>query len=689
MCVLRISRQILLLLLVTTVALSGCVGTNSQSITILEHSEMQNITLQIGNERTFELTLEPSDAVLKLTSKNPEIVAITVLDGNKLAVTALEAGSTTITVVAEKQGYKDSVFSFTVRVIDADAPAWKEISILPAEHVAEHEQCVEIFITTANLADGTLIEVDILDEDVYNAATLIDNFAALDLTIPADFLGQYKIRISSENLEPYLKDYLVIPTNPSPINLTEIYALNPNEDCLAGELLKLNIFLWQEGQLVEEGTYELIVSSTQDGVLYTNPSCPFENGKAEITLTSPIIQAGEHLLLVESHGAEYHLTVHVSPAPISHLKLTTILKDGIANEPLLEPPTVALFDEFNNIISESGHTITLSTSEGFIGGEQHSVTDDQGLATFDNLVLYEGEYALVFAHDQLELNVPLKVDLQGAGEENSPYFIFNLYGLQSIRENPTAHYQLVNNIDGLGMFDFAPIKNFAGSLVGNNYTINDLAISFPGDNQVGLFASITTTGFVADLTLKGTRIYGKDNVGALAGRNEGQIFNCQVVDNEVTGETAVGGLVGFNQGVIERSHSHGVTSAQKALSYVGGLVGINKGRILQSYALGSAHGDTVGGLVGHNQNHGSGIITESYAAVSLSGTGNLGGLTGLNFGSVDRSYFDETLIASSFGAGIGQPTKKMKTQETFQNWDFLNAWDIDSTINQGYPYLRH
>ena len=152
----------------------------------------------------------------------------------------------------------------------------------------------------------------------------------------------------------------------------------------------------------------------------------------------------------------------------------------------------------------------------------------------------------------------------------------------------------------------------------------------------------------------------------------------------------MGGLVGTNTGSITRSSATSNTTALGLTlsSYGGGLVGNNRGTISRSYARGSVTGFTVGGLAGHNQNHSNGVIQESYAAVSLSGAGNRGGLTGLNLGSVSTSYFDQNLAATTFGAGLSRSTFDMQQTSTYAGWDFTNVWSIDSSINGGYPSLR-
>jgi len=72
-------------------------------------------------------------------------------------------------------------------------------------------------------------------------------------------------------------------------------------------------------------------------------------------------------------------------------------------------------------------------------------------------------------------------------------------------------------------------------------------------------------------------------------------------------------------------------------SGVGGLVGLNKGTVSNSYVGGSVNGNqNVGGLVGSNP---SGTIDNSHATANVTGTANnVGGLVGWNSGTVSNSY---------------------------------------------------
>jgi filamentous hemagglutinin family protein len=77
-------------------------------------------------------------------------------------------------------------------------------------------------------------------------------------------------------------------------------------------------------------------------------------------------------------------------------------------------------------------------------------------------------------------------------------------------------------------------------------------------------------------------------------------------------------------------------SVQGGAYFVGGLVGLNYGTVSNSYMTGSVTGglNSIGGLVGLNY----GTISNSYATGAVSGPDNIGGLVGLNYGTLSTSY---------------------------------------------------
>lgn len=89
---------------------------------------------------------------------------------------------------------------------------------------------------------------------------------------------------------------------------------------------------------------------------------------------------------------------------------------------------------------------------------------------------------------------------------------------------------------------------------------------------------------------------------------------------------------------------------------VGGLAGVNSGTITNSYSTGSVSGvGNVGGLAGEN----SGTITNSYAtgSVSVTGTGSnsFGGLVGYNSGTISNSYATGNVSGIFYVGGLVGP----------------------------------
>ena len=133
-----------------------------------------------------------------------------------------------------------------------------------------------------------------------------------------------------------------------------------------------------------------------------------------------------------------------------------------------------------------------------------------------------------------------------------------------------------------------------------------------------------------NLNLYDARVVGGNDVGILAGINEGTIGNSSVVGT-VSAVMSFGGLAGNNgiTGVVFNSNAVGTVAADGHIA--GGLIGRTRGQIINSYAqvAVSATGRNVGGLIGQC---GSCTISNSFALGSVAGLGSradrIGGFTG-------------------------------------------------------------
>lgn len=137
----------------------------------------------------------------------------------------------------------------------------------------------------------------------------------------------------------------------------------------------------------------------------------------------------------------------------------------------------------------------------------------------------------------------------------------------------------------------------------------------------------------------------------------------------------------------------------------GGFVGLLnpvQGKILieNCYSRGEVTSDQIengkfGGFAGQyrgDNNNGEVLIKNCYSTTAVSMGREMGGLCAESNGTgiLDfvYSYWDTeaSTIDISIG-GEGKTTAEMKTDTTFNNWDFANIWDLDANINNGYPHL--
>lgn len=288
----------------------------------------------------------------------------------------------------------------------------------------------------------------------------------------------------------------------------------------------------------------------------------------------------------------------------------------------------------------------------------------------------------------------------GDGSRGNAYKITDIYGLQGIGSSPellSKNYQLINNIDASGTArwhdgkGFAPIGSskdgatFTGNFDGQGHTIENINIDRPEQTSVGLFGGVNGGAEIDNVELKGGRVVGGDEVGALAGslgratisnssssaavsavaskdprkdpdkRPRGQfagglvgaVYQSGTVKKShatgaVKGTYGVGGLAGWSYGVIDEVHASGNVAGEQG---VGGLVGVLGGQVSRAYATGTVRGKTdVGGLVGESRksdkpvnpqkslkpdaNQNGRGINYAYAAGDVSGQTNVGGLVG-------------------------------------------------------------
>lgn len=286
--------------------------------------------------------------------------------------------------------------------------------------------------------------------------------------------------------------------------------------------------------------------------------------------------------------------------------------------------------------------------------------------------------------------------------------------LQNISIGSTGDYVLSGNIDCSSITNFTPIEGFAGTLDGQNHTIDNLTINRPADSGIALFKSFDVGITIADINFTNVNIAGSNGVGCIIGSSitsAMSLLNKVNCSGSVTGSSGdIGGLIGFiNYARVTNSSFSGTVDGTGASS-VGGLIGglANEGPadviMSNSYFNGSIFGhNNVGGLIGYEYCFGDSTtcsISKSYTTGTITSSDeNIGGLIGsaarlsiTDSFTTHKSNAEEYLplvgnssgtITNSFDAiTLGANYfKNNNTVSPLSVWDFTNIWA--TTIN--YP----
>ena len=227
----------------------------------------------------------------------------------------------------------------------------------------------------------------------------------------------------------------------------------------------------------------------------------------------------------------------------------------------------------------------------------------------------------------------------GNGSENDPYQIENWYQLNEVRNHLSAYFILNENLSSetAGYQDLAsntantnlgwePIgseeKPFQGHFMGNNKNIENLNIVRVNTTNIGLFGFVNNAS-ISDLNLINAHVFGNNNTGSLVGLSRNSTIHAVHVEStNLIGYNNTGGLIGFQRGELGSTILCNVSGNITGELAVGGLVGRNYNKISKSRARNaSVHGTkSVGGLVGINYretNYDILLLTEGEGNINL------------------------------------------------------------------------
>ena len=133
-----------------------------------------------------------------------------------------------------------------------------------------------------------------------------------------------------------------------------------------------------------------------------------------------------------------------------------------------------------------------------------------------------------------------------------------LYWIANFGTN--ANCVLTNNISFSNTDIWIPIgsssKSFSGTFDGKGYTISGLKVSGTSDN-IGLFGVIGSSGKVLNVGVESCSFAGNNNVGSIAGQNNGTISGCFGYNNTISATGAAGGISATNSGTVDHSFYYG------------------------------------------------------------------------------------------------------------------------------------
>ncbi len=302
------------------------------------------------------------------------------------------------------------------------------------------------------------------------------------------------------------------------------------------------------------------------------------------------------------------------------------------------------------VVSTNGSTLFTATPD-----------DNKGALSFIALLNADNNPTLqiVYANNATYTNeyhlLPLSsFENGGDGTLENPYKIATIGDLQLIKHNLTAHYEIINDIDGDGYTFHSIPGDFKGTLNGNNHTIK--GIHFEGRN--GIFENVNSeTAIIKDLTITGASMgdITSSYVGFIVGNlTQGTIDNVHIhgaTFKSSEKDYTFGGIVG-NAVLNSNINNCSVTSADiylPASNTVGGIAGQTRTgtKINACSFMGQLTGEsTVGGIAGCIAS--DVFVTDCHVDADIAGCNTVGGIVGESMrGPIKHCYVEGSVAATS------------------------------------------
>ena len=256
------------------------------------------------------------------------------------------------------------------------------------------------------------------------------------------------------------------------------------------------------------------------------------------------------------------------------------------------------------------------------------------------LCVYQKNGVLTMHYTPLPLN---KVALQGAGTAKDPYKLTCSNDFKLIDKNPSAYYEVANDIDFLSIPFDGPKRAFTGKLDGKNHTLSNLCLMGGGLlREVKDSAEITNIKFEDPILLLSEE-HMEMAAGILANSMQGGVDTAGVasyallsnvhVANPVIKAAGYKEIIGTIVGYVALNtdvNTCSVTGADIVApsAQVGGVIGKSQtySQIHACLFTGSAAGKVVGGIT--SEVSGGEPVYDCRVDADLYGTNTIGGIVG-------------------------------------------------------------
>lgn len=258
----------------------------------------------------------------------------------------------------------------------------------------------------------------------------------------------------------------------------------------------------------------------------------------------------------------------------------------------------------------------------------------------------------------------------GSGTSSDPYLITDWTHLDSVRNNLTDSFELQNDLDSNTNGYSSLASSSANS--GNGW----VPIGTSSTPFTGTFDGLSNE--IADFVInRGS----EDHVGLFGVGDVATVLDLGVADADVTGNSDVAIILGFQGADFTRCYATGTVSAS---GHCGILHGVGTIVADRCFAAGSVSGSgDVGALNGWGFSGTDTDIDNSYSIASVEGGGRAGGLVG-HGNSTDDSvlggYAADSVTATASSPDVGGIGGDVEADGDFINPEYDNLyWDTEST----------